>query len=84
MGVSRLSDICGQLMKHGKDPQTPVALIENGTTSGERTVTGTLGNIDKLAAMMKIHNPAMIIVGEVVNVREQLLSLEHAARSQIG
>ncbi|CAH1191618.1 Uroporphyrinogen-III C-methyltransferase [Paenibacillus auburnensis] len=84
MGVSRLSEICGQLMKHGKDPQTPVALIENGTTSGERTVTGTLGNIGKLAAMMKIHNPAMIIVGEVVNVREQLLSLEHAARSQIG
>ncbi|QSF47341.1 uroporphyrinogen-III C-methyltransferase [Paenibacillus tianjinensis] len=84
MGVSRLSEICGQLMKHGKDPQTPVALIENGTTSGERTVTGTLANIGKLAAMMKIHNPAMIIVGEVVNVREQLLSLEHAARSQIG
>ncbi|WP_342440161.1 uroporphyrinogen-III C-methyltransferase [Paenibacillus sp. FSL L8-0436] len=84
MGVSQLSGIREQLLKHGKDAATPVALIENGTTARERTVTGTLGNIDKLATVMKISNPALIIIGEAVKVREQLLALENAARSQIG
>ncbi len=84
MGVSQLSHIREQLLLHGKEITTPVALIENGTTSRQRTVTGTLGNIDKLAAAMKITNPALIIVGEVVKVREQLLSLESTAKSQIG
>lgn len=84
MGVSRLGEIRDQLLLHGKDPATPAALIENGTTARERTVTGTLGNIDKLAAMMKISNPALIMIGEAVKVREQLLNLESAARSQIG
>lgn len=50
----------------------------------ERIVTGTLGNIDKVAAAMKISNPAMIIIGEVVQVRTELLNLEEAVRSQIG
>lgn len=84
MGVSHLSEIREQLLKYGKDPATPAALIENGTTARERTVTGTLGNIDKLAAVMKISNPALIIIGEAVKIREQLLALGHAARSQIG
>ncbi|WNS45365.1 uroporphyrinogen-III C-methyltransferase [Paenibacillus sp. MMS20-IR301] len=84
MGVSGLGEICGQLLKYGKDPQTPAALIENGTTVRERTVTGTLGTIDKLAAAMKISNPALIVIGEVVKVREELLSLEQMIRSQIG
>lgn len=84
MGVSHLSEIRDQLLMHGKDAATPAALIENGTTARERTVTGTLGNIDKLAAAMKISNPALIIIGEAVKVREQLLALENAARSQIG
>lgn len=84
MGVSGLSEIRGQLLKHGKDPLTPAALIENGTTRRERTVTGNLGSIDKLAAAMKISNPALIIIGEVVKVREELLGLEKVVRAQIG
>ncbi|WP_405112764.1 uroporphyrinogen-III C-methyltransferase [Paenibacillus sp. FSL K6-1217] len=84
MGVSKLGEICKELLVHGKDPQTPVALIENGTTVRERIVTGMLGNIDKVAAAMKISNPAMIIIGEVVQVRAELLNLEEAVRSQIG
>lgn len=84
MGIGGLGEIREQLLKHGKDAATPAALIENGTTDKERTVTGTLGNIDKLASVMKISNPAIIIIGETVKVREQLLGLEKAARSQIG
>ncbi|MNC18567.1 Uroporphyrinogen-III C-methyltransferase [compost metagenome] len=85
MGMSQLGEITEQLIRHGKDPQTPVALIEKGTTADERTVTGTLANITKLAAVMKISNPAMIIIGEVVNIREQVFSLQqHAARYRTG
>lgn len=83
MGVSQLSQIREQLLVHGKDAQTPIALIENGTTASQRTVTGTLENIDKLAAAMKINNPALIIVGEVVKVREQLMHLQDIVSSQI-
>lgn len=84
MGMSQLGEITEQLIRHGKDPQTPVALIEKGTTAQERTVTGTLANIVKLAAVMKISNPAMIIIGEVVNIREQVLGLQHEARFGTG
>jgi uroporphyrin-III C-methyltransferase len=83
MGVSQLSEIREQLLVHGKDSQTPIALIENGTFACQRTVTGTLENIDRLAVAMKIRNPALIIVGEVVKVREQLLHLRRIASSQI-
>ncbi|WP_410511439.1 uroporphyrinogen-III C-methyltransferase [Paenibacillus sp. BR2-3] len=84
MGISQFSDIREQLLLHGKKGTTPVAVIENGTTSRQRTVTGTLNNMEKLLAVMNISNPALIIIGEVVKVREQLLSLESEARSQIG
>lgn len=84
MGVSTLSDIRQQLLKFGKNPATPAALIENGTTARERTVTGTLGNMDKLAVALKISNPALIIIGESVAVRDQLLGLQKGVRSQIG
>lgn len=84
MGVSQLSQIREQLIKHGKDIQTPIALIENGTTFNQRTVTGTLENIDKLAAAMKINNPALIIIGEVVRMREQLLQIQSLLGERIS
>ncbi|ETT49618.1 MULTISPECIES: uroporphyrinogen-III C-methyltransferase [Paenibacillus] len=84
MGVSQLSHIREQLLIHGKDAQTPIALIENGTFACQRTVTGTLENIDKLAVATKIKNPALIIVGEVVKVREQLIHLQGLVRSEIS
>jgi len=84
MGISQFSDIREQLLLYGKEGTTPVAVIENGTTSRQRTVTGTLNNIEKLVSVMNISNPALIIIGEVVKVREQLLNLEFEAISQIG
>lgn len=84
MGMSRIGEICRELMKFGKAARTPVALIENGTTDRERTVTGMLDNIEKLAAAVRVSNPALIIVGEVVNIREQLLVLQQTAYSYIG
>ncbi len=84
MGVSKLADIREKLIRHGRHPQTPVALVENGTTSRERVGIGTLANVDKLAEGMKLVNPALIIVGEVVRIRENLLALARKAERCIG
>ncbi|WP_042168965.1 uroporphyrinogen-III C-methyltransferase [Paenibacillus gorillae] len=79
MGVSQLDDIRGKLLLAGKAPSTPVALIEQGTTSSQRVLTATLDDIHLLAAAMGIINPALIIIGEVVRVREQLLHAQRRA-----
>ena len=75
MGVSNLPYICEQLMKHGKDKSTPAAIIEQGTTSMQHTVVGTLGTIVDVAKKEQIQNPSMIVIGEVVRFREKFIGL---------
>jgi uroporphyrin-III C-methyltransferase len=72
MGVSNLPYIQQMLVKYGKDPNTPVAVIHWGTTDVQRTVTGTLENIYDRVNEQNISNPSMIIVGEVVKLRDKL------------
>lgn len=84
MGVSELPAIREELLKHGKSAATPVALIERGTTNRQRTIVGTLSDIHTLAVSMKLANPALIIIGEVVRVRERLMQAEQQAVSLIG
>lgn len=70
MGVKKLPDICALLLRHGKSADTPVALVHLGTTEEQLTEVGTLSTIVERAA--HIRNPAMIIVGEVVRLREEI------------
>lgn len=77
MGVGNLQNICNNLIQHGKSPETPVAIIENGTTMNQRTITGTLSSIYVQAVEAHIKNPAMIIIGEVVRLRQQAKWFEH-------
>jgi len=70
MGLHRLKTIAKKLIKIGKPLDYPVAVISRGTTKDEKTVIGTLENIWKLAK--DLPTPALIVVGEVVNLREQL------------
>jgi uroporphyrin-III C-methyltransferase len=72
MGITNLPYICEELMKHGKKANTPVAIIQEGTTSTQRTVTGTLGSIVHIVKKEAIQNPAMIVVGEVVGFRNKI------------
>ncbi|OLN22460.1 uroporphyrinogen-III C-methyltransferase [Domibacillus antri] len=72
MGVKNLPYIQEQLLKHGKPPETPAALIHWGTTAKQQTVTGTLTDIYDVAQKEGITNPSMIIVGEVVKMRDTL------------
>jgi uroporphyrinogen III methyltransferase/synthase len=72
MGVKNLPDITQKLIANGKAPNTPVALIRWGTTPGQHTVTGTLDNIAERVKQAGLKAPAIIVVGEVVRLRESL------------
>ena len=72
MGVKNLPDITQKLIANGRSPDTPVALIRWGTTPRQTTVTGTLDNINELAKKSNLKPPAIIVVGEVVQLRNTL------------
>jgi len=78
MGVGRLAKITGKLIEHGAPPQTPVAVIHRGTTEEQKTVAGTLENIEKRVNKAGIKPPAVIVVGRVVELRERLNWFESA------
>jgi uroporphyrinogen III methyltransferase/synthase len=77
MGVKNLPDITRKLIAHGKSPDTPVALIRWGTTPGQQTVTGTLDDIAERVKEAGLKAPAIIVVGEVVRLRETLKWFEN-------
>jgi uroporphyrin-III C-methyltransferase len=70
MGVEHLPEIVLQLITHGRLVDTPAALIQEGTTPNQQVVTGTLEDIVERAR--EIRPPAVLIVGEVVRLQEQL------------
>ncbi|HET9210794.1 MAG TPA: uroporphyrinogen-III C-methyltransferase [Thermoanaerobaculia bacterium] len=77
MGLSRLPEISASLLFHGREANTPVAAIAQGSLPGERVVVGTLGTIAGDVASEGLRAPATIVVGEVVRVRQRLLSAVH-------
>lgn len=72
MGVGNLAYIRDQLIAHGRGPETPVALIRWGTRVEQETLTGTLATIVDQVREANFQSPAIIIVGEVVRLRETL------------
>ncbi|HEY9094395.1 MAG TPA: uroporphyrinogen-III C-methyltransferase [Hydrogenophaga sp.] len=78
MGVNNLAEICRQLMAHGLPGQTPAALVERATLPEERCLTGTLAELPSLALRHQVRPPALIMIGEVVSLRAQLVS-QHSA-----
>ncbi|GIO34077.1 hypothetical protein J2TS6_52180 [Paenibacillus albilobatus] len=60
-----------ELIVHGKSEASPAAVIEQGTGEAERILIGTLGSIPHVCRRMKVKNPALLIIGEVVRVRKQ-------------
>ncbi|MCY1280621.1 Siroheme synthase [compost metagenome] len=76
MGLVGLPVICEQLVKHGRAAETPAALVQQGTTCHQRVFTGTLANLPQLVAEHEVHAPTLVIVGEVVTLRDKLAWFE--------
>lgn len=72
MGLGALPKITQELIAHQRDPATPVAVIEEGTTANQRTLIGQLNDIAQLTQEHQFKPPSLIIVGEVVKLHNQL------------
>ena len=77
MGVKNLPNITKRLIDHGKPPHTPIALIRWGTTPRQQTVSGTLETIVEKSRAAGLKAPAIIVVGDVVNLRPSLKWFEN-------
>jgi uroporphyrin-III C-methyltransferase/precorrin-2 dehydrogenase/sirohydrochlorin ferrochelatase len=82
MGVTGLAGTAKGLIAAGRSPSTPVALVESGWTEGQRTTTTTLEHAAADAEAAGVRAPAVIVVGDVVRVREQLGDLAGALPSR--
>ena len=72
MGLLALPVLCSELIRHGLPRSTPAAVVSQGTTPGQRVVTGTIETLPMDATAAALESPTLIIVGEVVGVRERL------------
>lgn len=72
MGLHNLERIAKQLIENGKDPSTPAAVISAGTTGRQKKASATLGTIVQTAKEQGIQTPAITVIGQVVNLGEEL------------
>lgn len=72
MGLTNLASIAEELIRHGRPPDTPVAVIRWGTWPRQETLTGTLGDIASKVREKGLRPPAVIVVGDVVRLRDSL------------
>ena len=75
MGMSKLGEIVNLFTASGKK-EVPVAIIQNGTTAEERIGIGTIETIQSVVEALNLTNPSIIVIGEVVRHRAQLLNLQ--------
>jgi len=72
MGLTALAQICEKLVEHGLPSDHPAAVVQRGTTSAQRVVTGTLADLARRVEAAGMESPALTIVGEVVKLRGML------------
>ena len=72
MGMRRIDAICAAIVEGGRAPTTPAAVIQWGARAAQRVVTGTLATIAEVAHAAGLTNPAVIVIGEVVSLRDTL------------
>lgn len=80
MGIKNAEHIQQQLIKYGKSPQIPCAIIHWGTTDKQMTKLCTLQELNETIKRNQMMNPSIIIIGEVVKLREQLALLTEKAK----
>ena len=79
MAVTHLDRVAAELVKRGRPARTPVAVIQEGTTPRQRVLTSTLERVAADAARQGVTPPAVVVVGEVVRLRDALIQPHQAA-----
>ena len=72
MGLGGLPEICRQMMAHGASPDLPVAVVQDGTITTQKVVTGTLADMPERVTQARLKSPCLTIVGEVVKLHDAL------------
>lgn len=72
MGLHGAPTLCKEMIAHGMPPSTPVALVQKGTTPEQKTIVATLDTLEETVKNHEFKPPTLIIVGEVVKMREKL------------
>ncbi|WP_297202472.1 siroheme synthase CysG [uncultured Pluralibacter sp.] len=80
MGVMKAGEISRQLIAHGRDGATPVAVISRGTRHDQQVATGTLQHLADLAANAPM--PALLVIGEVAQLHHQLAWFQHTTNAE--
>ncbi|MVT02807.1 uroporphyrinogen-III C-methyltransferase [Enterobacter sp. 10-1] len=80
MGTMKAAEISAQLIAHGRDRNTPVAVISRGTRADQQTTIGTLEQLEHLAKDAPM--PALLVVGEVVQLHQQLAWFQHTTNAE--
>ena len=76
MTVKNISEVCRKLIENGRNADTPVAVVRWGTRADQTTLVGKLSNITQLVKEKDIKPPAVMVVGEVVKLRDTLKWIE--------
>ncbi len=84
MGHRALPTIARRLMKHGVRPETPAAVVSDGTTPSQRVVAGTLATIAALTRAAGLEPPSVLIVGEIVRLHESLRWFKPRGKADAG
>ena len=84
MAVERIGAVAGELLRHGRRPDTPVSVIADGTLPTQRTINSTLEQVEGLVVKEGIRPPAVVVVGDVVNVAAEITELMRHVTSAEG
>jgi len=76
MGLLGIKTLCTKLIEHGKDPDTPIALIQQATTPKQRVAVANLQTMPDIVERSNIKPPTLIVVGEVVALHAKLAWFE--------
>ncbi|HLU96850.1 MAG TPA: uroporphyrinogen-III C-methyltransferase [Thermobifida alba] len=72
MGVERIGRIADALIGYGRDPRTPIAIVQEATLPTQTTLVATLETVEEAAAAAGVRPPAVLVIGEVVNTAREL------------
>jgi uroporphyrin-III C-methyltransferase / precorrin-2 dehydrogenase / sirohydrochlorin ferrochelatase len=75
MAVQRIGAVAAELLRHGRNPDTPVSVIADGTMPTQRTINSTLEQVEGMVTREGIRPPAIVVVGEVVTVAAEITEL---------